>query len=78
MPMFRRKPTTVDAEQFTDITKPPRGVLWSEPSGMYVVITLQGMRVGVRLGEWIVKENGWPDRYYPVADSVFRETYESI
>ena len=74
MATYRRKPTTVDAEQFTDIENPPRGVELS--SGMHVVTTLQGMKVGVRLGEWIVREPASPDRYYPIADAEFRRIYE--
>lgn len=78
MPMFRRKPTTVDAEQFMDIASPPRGVTFSRLSGMHEVVTLQGMKVGVRLGEWIVREAANPERFYPIADDEFRRIYEPV
>ena len=76
MALYRRKPTTVDAEQFTDAANPPRGVAFGHLSGMHEVVTLQGMKVGVRLGEWIVRENSNPERYYPIADAEFRRIYE--
>lgn len=74
MPIFRRKPTTVDAEQFTDAEKPPRGVKFQ--NGRWVVITLQGQAVGVKLGEWIVQERAHSERFYPVADEEFRKIYD--
>lgn len=76
MAIYRRKPTDVDAEQFTAVSNPPRGVRWSAASEMYVVTTLQGMDVGVRIGEWIVREPSREDRYYPIADAEFRRIYE--
>ena len=76
--MFRRKPTTVDAEQFTDISSPPRGVTFSHLSGTHEVVTLQGMKVCVRLGEWIVREAANPERFYPIADDEFRRVYEPV
>ena len=41
------------------------------------VTTIQGQRVQVEPGEWIVQE---PDgiHYYPVADDVFRRKYEPV
>lgn len=75
MAIYRRKPTTVDAEQFTDATNPPRGV---SPHAYldFSVTTLQGMNVGVRVGEWIVREPSNPERFYPIADAEFRKIYE--
>jgi len=78
MPMFRRKPTTVDAEQFTDIANPPRGVTFCHLSGMHEVVTLQGVKVGVLLGEWIVRESTCPERFYPIQDDEFRRIYEPV
>ena len=76
MAIYRRKPTMVDAEQFTDVARPPRGVTFGHLSGMHEVVTLQGMKVGVRLGEWIVREPSNPDRFYPIADAEFHRIYE--
>lgn len=78
MAIYMRKPTSVDAEQFTDIDNPPRGVTLSHLSGMHEVVTLQGMKVGVRIGEWIVREPSCDDRYYPIADAEFRRIYEPV
>jgi hypothetical protein len=73
MPLYRRKPTIVDAEQFENPDKPPRGVLFNFPS--HYVVTMQGRAITVSVGEWIVAE---PDgeHFYPIADSQFREIYE--
>ena len=76
MAIYRRKPTEVDAEQFTSVSSPPRGVRWSATSEMYLVTTLQGMEVGVRIGEWIVREPANPERFYPIADVEFQRIYE--
>lgn len=75
MPIYRRKPTTVDAVQFTDIEKPPRGVQFI--NGRFAVTTLQGQVVGVKVGEWIVQERSNSQRFYPVADEEFRKIYEA-
>lgn len=75
MALYTRKPTTVDAEQFTDPRNPPRGV---SPHAYldFAVTTLQGVKVGVRVGEWIVREAANPERFYPIADDEFRRIYE--
>lgn len=86
MPIFRRKPTKVDAEQFTDTQKPPRGVIFVNDvldndrfvNGSHVVLTLQGQTVGVKLGEWIVREPSHPERFYPIADEEFRRIYDAV
>lgn len=71
---FQRKATTVEAEQFTDETRPPAGVRFSDSLGFYVT-TAQGRNVCVEIGEWIVREQDG-ERYYPVADDVFKDVYE--
>jgi hypothetical protein len=75
MPLYRRKPTTVDAEQFVDPHMPPRGALYNHPS--FYVVTMQGRPVPVSIGEWIVAE---PDgeHYYPIADVQSRALYERV
>ena len=82
MPTYRRKPTTVDAEQFTDARQPPRGVTvkwWDSSMTKWraYVVTMQGAEVPVGVGEWIVKEASG-DGYYPIADAEFRRIYEEI
>jgi hypothetical protein len=77
--LYRKKPTTVDAEQFTDVENPPRGVKTGNQSNAvtrwHYVMTIQGQRVEVKLGEWIIAE---PDgeHFYPCDDAVFRQRYE--
>ena len=60
MATYRRKPTTVEAQQFTDYTRPCNGVrivyLLGRPSPSAVVTTMQGRDVEVDRGEWIVAE----------------------
>lgn len=66
MPKFRNKPRIIDAEQFLDPEKPPRGVIES-PTG-FDVMTAQGTLVCVGVGEWIVAEDA-PGRFYPIIDA---------
>ena len=79
MPIYRRKPTTVQAEQFTDYTRPCAGVKirYDRPSPTAYVTTMQGQDVDVKIGEWIAKEASG-DGYYPIADAEFRRIYESV
>jgi hypothetical protein len=53
---------------------PERREVWSTRQ---CVTTIQGQRVYVEPGEWIVRE---PDcvHYYPIADDVFHRKYEPI
>ena len=49
-------------------------------TGIYTgqIQTAQGEYVFVRPGEWIVKEEGHPERYYPIADEIFQELYSEV
>lgn len=73
MALYKRKPTTVDAEQFDNPDKPPRGVKFSDSLGHYVT-TIQGRHVCVSIGEWIIREADG-DHFYPIADETFSELY---
>lgn len=82
MPLYRRKPTTVDAEQFTNARQPPRGVTvkWWDSSMMNwraFVVTMQGREVPVSIGEWIVAESDG-QHFYPIDDFEFRRIYEPV
>jgi len=79
MPTFRRKPTTVQAEQFTDKAKPPRGVFWIDQAGFggWYVTTMQERHVPVDVGEWIVAEADGR-HYYTIADAEFHRIYEPV
>lgn len=83
MAIYRRKPTTVDAQQFTDVAKPPRGVtIEPTPNAARTthaafVTTMQGQKVNVGIGEWIVAESDGV-HFYPIADEEFRRIYEPV
>lgn len=62
---------TVDAEQFVNTSL--RGVRTREDGTAYV-ITIQGQKVTVSPGEWIIDE-GDGIHFYPCADEVFRRLY---
>jgi len=75
MPKFRNKPKTVDAVQFLNSEQAlPRGVRRDNGGGFFVM-TIQGERVPVKPGEWIVDE-GDSLHFYPIADEVFQKSYE--
>lgn len=75
MPIFERKTTTCDAEQFVDMVNPPRGVLVDDDNERFYVVTLQGQEVEVKPGEWIVAEHdGF--HFYPIADEEFKRIYK--
>lgn len=81
MARFMRKPSEIDAEQFTDENNPPRGVLqttthYTDPH--HYVVTAQDRHVRVNVGEWIVREPFASGCFYPVNDYEFRRLYEPI
>ncbi len=85
MPKFRKKPITVEAEQFTDPGRPPRGVetlMFENPDGTqhpaFYVTTATGQRVQIYPGEWVVAEMLVADRYYPVRAEDFAATYDPV
>lgn len=80
MPEFRRRPTTVRADQFTDYTRPCSGVQIGQDgrtSPHAYVTTMQGRKVEVSIGEWIIAEADGK-HYYPIADAEFRRIYEPV
>ena len=54
----------------------PEGVHSDGPREMHVV-TIQGQKVPIGYGEWVMPE-GDGVHFYPCADSVFRSTYEAV
>ena len=74
----------IEAEQFLPPNQIPKGVFnvyGSSPDGTVYsgqVLTIQGERVNVKTGEWIVQEPDNPERYYPIADEVFKRKYELV
>jgi hypothetical protein len=73
MPLFRRKPTTVEARQFTG--QPMSGVDFYD--GIPRVTTMQHRKVQISIGEWVVTEPDG-DHHYPIADEEFRRIYEEV
>lgn len=85
---YRKKPVVIEAVQFTsdaDYNEPDDGVFawldsnesdtyWYDDAEDQIVIdTLEGtMRADV--GDWIIR--GVQGKFYPIKDSIFRETYE--
>jgi len=73
---YRRKPTVIEAEQFT-AEHTPQGVNWASVGRFHYVVTIQEIKVPVSPGEWIVKEADGI-HYYPIADEEFRRIYEPV
>lgn len=94
MSFYRSKPRQIEAFQWTggpDQTEDPEWIVQAIKNGDVVfrenlddrcvemrVTTIQGQWVYCKPGEWIVREEGCEDRFYPIADSVFRERYEAV
>ena len=78
----------IEAEQFNPPYQIPKGVInvYKMGSGTVgnptwytgEVWTIQGEKVRVIPGEWIVEEPDMEGRYYPIADEVFRRKYEPV
>ncbi len=73
----------IEAEQFLPPYQIPKGVfnVYLSPDGdIYSgqVWTIQGEIVNVKAGEWIVQEPDNSERYYPIADEVFKRKYELL
>jgi hypothetical protein len=72
----------IEAEQFLPPHQIPKGVsdVYELSDGVFSgrVWTIQGQRVSVNAGEWIVEESNNSDCHYPIDDTVFREKYELV
>ena len=78
----------IEAEQFIPPLQIPKGVINVYEMGKGTnddptwftgeVWTIQGEKVRVKKGEWIVQEPDMIDRYYPIADEVFKRKYEEL
>lgn len=74
MGLYKKRPITVEAEQLIEGKTWPAGVDIDDANQMYVT-TIQGQKVAIRYGEWVIAE-GDGLHFYPCADEVFRRTYE--
>ncbi len=74
---FRSKPVEIEANQFFHAAVAPIGVMGREDGSCYVV-TIQGEKVNVNEGDWIILENppGDGTRAYPCKQEVFAKRYE--
>lgn len=89
MALYKSKPTTIEAEQFTNEYRPigvcieshaermPDFLLVDDVNGAWPphVHTKQGQLVKVGYGEWIIKESDGSG-YYPCAKDVFEKRWE--
>lgn len=75
MPLFRKKPIIVEAEQYTNLVT-SNGV-YREEDGRAFVVTIHKQKVYLELSDWILPE---PEKgfYYPVKLDIFEATYEPI
>ena len=69
MPFYRSKPRVIEAEQFTDPEKPPRGSAKGAGTLFYVGDT------PIQIGDWVLYFAAHEER---MTDSEFRERYESL
>jgi hypothetical protein len=80
---FRKKPVTIEAMQLTDdLRNHSRVAAWVGESAevpfaepCIYIQTLEG-RMRADIGDWIIR--GVQGEFYPVKDSIFRETYEAV
>jgi hypothetical protein len=82
MPLFKKKPVLVDAEQWNGPGCVTRGVqrIWGPENGgtyRYYVITAHGQQAYLAPGDWVICE---PDGrgYYPCKPDIFEATYEKV
>lgn len=83
MPMFRKKPVTIEARQFTDFGDGIHDLLaWCGGMGsrdalgrIIEIETLEGTMLA-RPGDWIIK--GVKGEFYPIKNEIFAATYEAV
>lgn len=87
MPLFRKKPITIEARQFTKETQ-AQVAAWCDACGGYVVLgggatdspwmevsTAEG-RMRATYGDWIIR--GVKGELYPCKPDIFEVTYEPV
>lgn len=73
----------IEAEQFLPPCQIPRGIfsVYCSHDGIVChghVYNIQGKIVNVKPSEWIVQEPDNPERFYLIADEVFKRKYELV
>lgn len=77
MPKFKKKPITVEAEQYLENVRPlPPGIFWDEVLHSYLVETPNG-NVSVKDRDWIIKDIQ-DGLYYPCSDEIFNRLYDEV
>ncbi len=75
---FRKKPVTIEAEEFKPDTLPlpfrAQGVCCYE-NGLWFIQTLEG-RLELTPGDWVIR--GVKGEFYPIKPDIFAETYEPV
>lgn len=87
MPMFRKKPVTIEARRFIAVTVMEqteladwcggllRGVRLAADTRVIEIPTLEGT-MEAQWGDWIIK--GVKGEFYPCKDTIFQLTYEAV
>jgi len=89
MALFRKKPVTIEARQFTgDVSSSAQIVEWAEEfeteisvdlndddCNVLLIPTLKGTMTAIA-GDWIIR--GVKDEFYPCKPDIFRATYEPV
>lgn len=79
MPLFRKKPVTIEARQYTRVALEAEQVaLWSggnQTDEGLIIHTLEGDHLA-RYGDWIIK--GVHGEFYPCKPDIFEKTYEPV
>ncbi len=73
---YKSKVFYIEAEQFLP-GKIVRGVYQDSENGKYYVITIQGQKVFLDYGEWVIEEDQNRDYHYPCNDIIFKKKYET-
>ncbi len=76
---FRSKTVEIEANQFLKRGECPLGVFTRE-DGSHYVITIQGEKVNITKGDWIILEDppGDGTRAYPCKPEVFERRWSNI
>jgi hypothetical protein len=88
MPLFRKKPVTIEARQLTSEDAWPEIAAWcggitrnlemtpgAEPQAVFLIPTLEG-EMRAQVGDWIIR--GVKGEFYPCKPDIFAATYEAV
>ncbi len=83
MPIFKKKPILIEAEQYTKYGRLVKGMCNSKTcfsnvnKSPHVHTIHDNQTVNLEVGDWIIPE---PDgvHFYPCKEDVFKDTYDSV